>query len=58
MKLPDALQFVKERRSIASPNDGFLKQLREYEMSLFGNSENFFFDPAAEDYREDEDYFE
>ena len=31
MSLTDALAYVKERRSIARPNEGFLKQLAEWQ---------------------------
>ena len=32
MSLTDALAYVKERRSIARPNEGFLKQLAEWQV--------------------------
>ena len=32
MSLTDALEYVKERRSIARPNEGFLKQLAEWQV--------------------------
>ena len=31
MNLKDALAYVKGRRSVVNPNDGFLSQLRDYE---------------------------
>ena len=31
MTLKDALAYVKGRRSVVNPNEGFLSQLRDYE---------------------------
>ena len=39
MSLEEALKFVKERRKVASPNEGFRKQLAEYE-KLIQESKN------------------
>jgi len=36
MNVDDALKYVKERRQIVRPNDGFLRQLKEYEMKVLG----------------------
>jgi len=35
MKLEDALNFVRERRSCICPNSGFIDQLRNYESKIF-----------------------
>ena len=32
--LEDALQYVKQRRSIVQPNPGFMQQLRDFESNL------------------------
>ena len=34
MGFEEAYQFVKQRRSIVSPNGGFLRQLKEYELEM------------------------
>ncbi|KXJ12801.1 Dual specificity protein phosphatase 19 [Exaiptasia diaphana] len=34
MTLSDALELVREARPVAKPNDGFMKQLQEYEQKL------------------------
>jgi hypothetical protein len=36
--LKDSYNFVKERRSIIQPNEGFLSQLIQLEISLYGSS--------------------
>jgi protein-tyrosine phosphatase len=38
LSLKDSLQLVKEKRSIAEPNEGFMKQLQNYETFLNKNS--------------------
>lgn len=35
-KLDDALTTVKEARSFVKPNDGFMKQLKDFEVKLLG----------------------
>jgi len=39
MSLSEALQYVKNKRSQAAPNRGFIRQLEDFEKSLEG--ENF-----------------
>lgn len=36
MSVSEALQLVKSKRSVASPNSGFMSQLHNYEKSLRG----------------------
>ena len=33
VKFEDALEFVKTRREVVDPNEGFLRQLREFDES-------------------------
>ena len=37
MRLSEAMAFTKDRRPVASPNTGFMSQLIEYEVELFGS---------------------
>jgi len=34
MNYEDAMKFVKKRRALISPNNGFVKQLKQYEAEL------------------------
>ncbi|KAK8762762.1 hypothetical protein V5799_025972 [Amblyomma americanum] len=38
MRLRDAFRYLKSRRPIVHPNNGFFQQLIDYEVLLFGNS--------------------
>jgi hypothetical protein len=38
MKLDEAYDFVKKKRSIIEPNEGFLLELKKYEDFLFKDS--------------------
>lgn len=40
MKFEEAYEFVKKKRSIIRPNDGFCQQVRQMEESLMNNTEN------------------
>lgn len=42
MSLREAYRHVKLRRSIIQPNMGFIKQLMQYEKSIFGTVDNLF----------------
>ncbi|XP_050035477.1 dual specificity protein phosphatase 18 [Dermacentor andersoni] len=38
MRLRDAFRYLKSRRPVVHPNNGFFRQLIDYEIQLFGNS--------------------
>ena len=38
MRLSEAMAFTKDRRPVASPNTGFMSQLIDFEVSLYGSS--------------------
>jgi hypothetical protein len=38
LKLKETILYVKERRFIVSPNPGFMKQLVDFEASIFGEN--------------------
>jgi len=53
MTFKEAFLFLRERRPIVSPHESYMKQLREYEVSLFGKStfEDITFVPLQETLR-------
>jgi protein-tyrosine phosphatase len=40
MTVEEALSFLKKRRALVQPNNGFLQQLKEYEIELRAQSQN------------------